>query len=130
MMKDKSTIQINKQHTNPAHASMMKDKPAVQIVMTCCEGKDQAQHIAKLLVEEKLAACVNLMPVTSVYSWKGKLVEEGEQLLLIKTAASLAPRLQQRIKELHSYEVPEIVHLNAAEVEETYLNWLLGEVSI
>jgi len=109
---------------------MMKDKSTVQIVMTCCEGTDQAHHIAKLLVEEKLAACVSLVPVTSIYSWKGELVKEGEQLLLIKTAASLAPRLQQRIKEVHSYEVPEIVHLNASEVEKTYLNWLLQEVSI
>lgn len=108
---------------------MMKGRSTVQVIMTCCEGTDEAHHIAKLLVEEKLAACVNLVPVTSVYSWKGKLVKEGEQLLLIKTAASLAPKLQQRIKELHSYEVPEIVHLSAAEVEETYLSWLLGEVS-
>ncbi|MBI5504886.1 MAG: divalent-cation tolerance protein CutA [Deltaproteobacteria bacterium] len=93
-----------------------------------CTAADDAsaQAIARVLVEERLAACVSLAPVRSTYRWKEAVVNENEVLLVIKTAASLWPRVQQRILELHSYECPEIVALTAAEVDANYMTWLLA----
>ena len=99
----------------------------MRLLMTCCATSDEAAKLARLLVVEKLAACVNILPAQSVYSWKEELVEEKEQLLLIKTRASLSALVQKRIKELHSYELPEIVYLSPTEVESSYLAWVMKE---
>ena len=95
--------------------------------MTCCADPTEAAQIARLLVKEKLAACVNILPAHSVYCWEGRLVEEDERLLLIKTRASLAAPLQRRIKQLHSYALPELVHLSPTQVESGYLAWVMKE---
>ncbi len=88
-------------------------------------SEDQAVRIARALVEERLAACVNLVaPVRSIYRWGRAVEDEREFLLLIKTRKTLYPRLERRVRELHSYEVPEIVALAPAAGHQPYLDWL------
>ena len=95
------------------------------VTLTTCKDRRQAASIAKALVREKLAACVNLVPnVSSVYSWKGKVEEWREVLLVIKSRASLSKKLSARIRQLHSYEVPEVVTLKIASGNPGYLRWI------
>ncbi len=89
-----------------------------------------AEIIANKLVTERLAACVNILPgVRSIYSWKGKVEEAGELLLLIKTKRAHYAELEARIRELHSYDTPEIVAIEACAVFEKYLNWVETETT-
>lgn len=86
---------------------------------------EEGGRLSYTLVEEKLAACVNrITAVQSVYRWEGKVEESNEELLVIKTKRELFPRLKQRIGELHSYAVPEIIALPILEGNESYLRWL------
>ncbi len=89
-----------------------------------CATCDEAAKIAKLLIDEKLAACVQLLPIESFYVWQGKTQNETELLLLIKTRRALFDTAIARIKELHSYTVPEIVALPFAAGFAGYLNWI------
>lgn len=101
------------------------------MVVLCTAGDDtSAQALARTLVEERLAACVSRAPVQSTYRWKEAVVSDGEVLLVIKTATSLWPRVQQRIRELHSYECPEIVAVTAADVDADYMAWLLAACGV
>ena len=94
------------------------------VVMTTVPDLNLANDIAKTLVEEKLAACVQVMPsMTSTYIWDGKLCQESEHLVLIKTIASNYESLAARLSSLHPYEVPEIIALPAIAVEQNYLLW-------
>jgi periplasmic divalent cation tolerance protein len=81
-------------------------------------------------VEERLAACVNQIgPIQSVYRWEGKLEQSEEQLLIIKTRKELFPALEKRVRELHSYSVPEIVALPIIDGSPDYLRWLEEQVT-
>ena len=94
------------------------------VIMTTLPDLNQANNIAKILVEEKLAACVQTLPsMTSTYIWDGKLCQESEHLVLIKTIASNYEKLAARLLSLHPYEVPEIIALPATAVEQNYLLW-------
>ncbi len=94
------------------------------LVLTTCTDAD-SKKIARALVEERLAACVNILPqVTSVFHWQGKLCEESEQLLIIKTKQALWEKLQGRLQQLHSYDVPEILSLSINSGSREYLKWL------
>lgn len=85
----------------------------------------EGERIARALVEDRLAACVNRVPgVQSAYRWQGKVEQSAEELLIIKTSSKLFERLKQRVQELHSYSVPEIIALPILEGSESYLNWL------
>jgi periplasmic divalent cation tolerance protein len=75
-------------------------------------------------VDERLAACVNIMPVRSCYLWEGKINLEGEELLIIKTEQSMVEQLVSRIIELHSYKVPEIIVLPIVDGYPPYLHWI------
>ncbi len=98
----------------------------IAVVMVTVGSGEEAVTIARTLVEEKLVACVNIVPrIRSIYHWKGELCDEEEQLLIMKTRSDLFPRLQNRIRELHSYEVPEIISFPIAEGLPDYLNWVL-----
>src|SRR5262245_63384266 len=98
---------------------------ALMVVVTCERG--QAEMIATRLVEERLAACVNVLPaVRSCYVWGGKLTWSDEVLLVIKTTRSGFERLKQRVVELHSYDVPEIVAVPVEFGLEKYLEWVRG----
>ena len=96
------------------------------IVILCTVGsKENARLIAKTLVEEKLAACVNINPkVTSIYSWKDEIIEDSEFLLLIKTKTKLFEQVGKRISELHTYEAPEIISFDITQGSREYLNWI------
>lgn len=84
---------------------------------------DEAKTIAKILVEEKRAACVSIIPhLTSIYSWQGEIVEDSEVQMVIKTTS--LDKVENRIKELHSYEVPELVVLEVSHGSSDYLKWL------
>jgi periplasmic divalent cation tolerance protein len=95
------------------------------IVFVTCESKKQAETIAQAVVSEKLAACVNIVPgVRSCYVWEGKLTWSDELVLLIKTTRGRFDQLQDRIKGLHSYEVPEIVAVNIDDAFNKYIDWI------
>jgi periplasmic divalent cation tolerance protein len=79
------------------------------VLLTTLPGKEDACRIARLLIDERLAACVQMMPVESIYRWKDEICQEGENLLLVKTRAVLFDAAMTRIKAAHPYEVPEIV---------------------
>jgi periplasmic divalent cation tolerance protein len=93
-------------------------------VALCTTAPGDADRIARALVDERLAACVNIMPVRSCYLWEGKLNLEGEELLIIKTMQSMVEQLISRINELHSYRVPEIIVLPIVEGHQPYLDWI------
>jgi periplasmic divalent cation tolerance protein len=98
---------------------------AARLVLVTAGSEDQAVRIARTLVEERLAACVNLVaPVRSIYRWRDAVEDEREFLLIVKTRKTLYPRLERRIRELHSYEVPEILALAVDAGHEPYLAWL------
>lgn len=93
------------------------------IVFVTCPP-DKADNIAEILVGEKLAACANIVPVKSVYIWEEKLNRDNEALLVIKTMSNNYPILEKRIKEIHPYDVPEVVAIKAEAVEADYLVWV------
>lgn len=98
------------------------------IVITNCPDEETANAIALAVVEEQLAACVNILPrVQSVYRWQGSVESAAEIPLLIKTTAPNYPALEARIKAMHPYEVPEIVALPIAHGLPAYLNWVAAE---
>ncbi len=102
-------------------------KPQKTIVVLSTVGSEQdALCIGKTLVEEKLAACVNVVPnVRSLYTWKGKLCDEQEWLLIAKTWGSLFDVLKTRILELHPYELPEVICIPIADGHGPYLDWIV-----
>lgn len=88
-------------------------------------SKDEAKRIASKLVEEKLAACVNIIDdIESIFLWKGKIEEAKEVLLIIKTKIDKIEDLVNKVKELHSYEVPEIIWFELKGGLKSYLNWI------
>ena len=96
-----------------------------QIVLTTCADREQAERIAHRLVEQHLAACVNILPgVQSIYQWQGALESAAEVLLMIKTRVAHTSEVQATIASLHSYEVPEILVLPVLGGSTAYLAWL------
>ncbi|HOK06066.1 MAG TPA: divalent-cation tolerance protein CutA [Syntrophales bacterium] len=94
-------------------------------IMTTAESGEAARALARRLVEERLAACVQVVgPITSVYRWKGEVEEAPEWLCLIKTRAGLYERVEAAVKALHSYEVPEILAWRVTAVSASYLAWV------
>lgn len=95
------------------------------IVLITAGSEDEAHKIARLLVKEKKAACVNIVPgVDSLFRWKGKIDSACETLLLAKTKTSLLPQIISLVKGAHSYEVPDIIALPIIDGSEDYLRWL------
>jgi periplasmic divalent cation tolerance protein len=91
---------------------------------------DEARHIADHLVENRLAACVQVLPeIESVYQWKGKVQHEKEVLILAKTVADKFGELETAVRAIHSYETPEIVGVRISDVSEPYRTWLIESVS-
>ncbi len=103
--------------------------PEPVVVLISASSQEEAERIATTLVEEMLAACVNVIPgVTSIYRWEGKLERAEEWLLVAKSRSDVMGELVQRVLALHSYEVPEILALPLAGGSEAYLRWLDGAV--
>jgi periplasmic divalent cation tolerance protein len=94
-------------------------------VFITAPNEEEASKISRTIVEERLAACVNIIrSVRSIYRWQGSVEDESEVLMVVKTKRTLFDRLQKRVKELHSYEVPEIIGLPVIEGSKDYLDWL------
>ena len=92
--------------------------------VTCSTGRE-AKRLARTLVKERLAACVNIVPgVTSVYTWKGRVEQGREVLLIIKSRTALSRRLTARVRKLHSYDCPEVVTLRISSGNPDYLRWI------
>jgi len=95
------------------------------LVLTTVKNRIEARRMAEKLVSEKLAVCVSAIPnVTSVYRWRGRVERAREVMLVVKTSAKKLDRLIHRIKELHSYEIPEILALRVERGLPEYLKWL------
>lgn len=95
------------------------------VCLVTIDDRDKAAQIARVLVEKKLVACVNIIPeIRSIYSWKGNVCDETERLLIMKTRSELFLELQAAVKALHPYEVPEIVALDIREGLPDYLRWI------
>ena len=101
----------------------------MHFIMTCCAHQEEAQRISRILIAERLAACINILPTRSIYRWQGEVVEEEERLLLIKTKSTQIEAVEKKLRDLHGYKLPEIVGFKADRVEENYLNWLIGETT-
>jgi len=98
------------------------------VILTTAGSDEQAVSLARELVERRLAACVNILHgVCSVFRWDGRIQEDRESLLVVKTRAEMQERVTAAIRELHSYEVPEVVVLPVIGGSEPYLAWLEGE---
>jgi periplasmic divalent cation tolerance protein len=103
-------------------------KPAYLVVFITTSSYDEARKIASALVDQRKAACVNIVPkVTSLFRWKGKIEEAEESLMVVKTRAELFTDVVSTVKSIHSYEVPEIIALPIIEGNADYLAWLKEE---
>ena len=94
------------------------------VVYITTKDEDEAKKIGKALVEEKLVACVNIHPVNSIYRWEGEIQEESEIAMFVKTKADLVGEVVNRVKELHSYQVPCVVSLSIEKGNPDYLQWI------
>jgi periplasmic divalent cation tolerance protein len=100
------------------------------LALTTAGSDEQAETLARALVERRQAACVNIVhSVCSVYRWKGDVTREEERLLLIKTSEHLLPEVRRTIRELHTYDVPEFVAMPITEGDPDYLAWLGTELA-
>ena len=94
------------------------------ILISTFADKESAKSIAKLLVKRRLAACVQIFPIESVYLWKDEICEDNEIVLFIKSKSTLFDKISETIKENHSYEVPEIVQIPITDGLSEYLQWI------
>ena len=101
-------------------------QPALyQIVLSTCSGTEEAERIARDLVENGVAACVNIVPgLRSLYRWQGRLETANEALMIIKATADKYPAIESRIKRLHSYDMPEVLALPISQGAAEYLRGL------
>ncbi|MDH6059136.1 divalent-cation tolerance protein CutA [Chrysosporum bergii ANA360D] len=98
------------------------------VVLVTTANKQEAETMANALVEAKLAACVSLLPIRSIYAWQGEIYKEYEWQLLIKTDLAIFPALEAKIRELHSYEVSEIIALPIVAGSPAYLQWISEQI--
>ncbi len=99
------------------------------LVLVTLPTVEKAADLGRTLVEEGLAACANLVPgVRSIYRWEGKLQDEGEVLMLVKTRAALFEQLRSRVVSLHPYQCPEVLQLDVAAGHAPYLDWVRASV--
>ena len=96
------------------------------IIQTTCASLEEAQKIAKLLVKKRLAACVQITDCHSIYSWNDEICSDSEKLLSIKTKKEHFEKVQRKIKENHSYDLPEIVQIEIANASKEYLKFIEG----
>lgn len=107
---------------------MNPDENDYCVVLVTAASQELAKEIATAIVEAKLAACVAITPIESVYTWEGKINSDSEWQLTIKTRSSLFSLVSVKVKSLHSYEVPEIIALPIVEGSQSYLDWISENV--
>lgn len=101
----------------------------VSVVLTTAPDLAVAERLAATLVDERSAACANILPgVRSVYRWKGEVQRDDEVLVVLKTTRDGVPRLRDRLAELHPYDVPEVLALDVSDGLPAYLDWVTAEV--
>ncbi|MPL68467.1 Divalent-cation tolerance protein CutA [bioreactor metagenome] len=94
------------------------------IIQTTCSSEEEAENIAKILIEEKFAACIQLSQMKSFYNWDNQFCSDKETLLNIKTRKKHFKKIKSKIKELHSYDVPEIIQLDISKSSKKYLKFI------
>jgi len=100
------------------------------VILVTCGKREEAEQLAKSLLEMRLAACISITSdVTSFYWWEGKVTRDSEFLLIIKTSRPRFEMLRKEVQRLHSYSVPEIIALPIIEGSEEYLNWMDDSLS-
>ncbi|HRO57929.1 MAG TPA: divalent-cation tolerance protein CutA [Burkholderiaceae bacterium] len=100
----------------------------ILLVLSTFESREQAEPVARALVDERLAACANLLPgCLSIYRWQGAVERAEEALMLVKTTRDRYPALERRLRELHPYDLPEIVAVAPERVLPAYADWVAGE---
>ncbi len=109
---------------------MMNSASSALVILVTAGSESEAEKIAMGLVQEGIAACASIVPkIKSIYTWEGKIENEEEILLIIKTRESLFEKVRDRIKSLHSYSVPEIIALPVTNALKEYLDWIF-EVTV
>jgi periplasmic divalent cation tolerance protein len=103
-------------------------KQSYSVILTTAGSPEEAESLAAGLVERKLVACAQLLPIGSIYTWEGKIEKNSEVLLLLKALADLYDQIESHILEHHSYDTPEVLQLEVARGSEGYLSWI-SEVS-
>jgi periplasmic divalent cation tolerance protein len=105
--------------------------PDVRIVLTTIGAERDAVALARTLVDERLAACVNVLPkMISIYRWKGSVEQDHEHQIVIKTRSDRLPALEARLRQLHPYELPEFLVLDVAGGGAPYLKWIAESVAL
>jgi len=99
----------------------------VVLVYIVCRDREEGRRIGRSLVDERLAACVNMFPIESIYWWQGQVVEDAEFVVVAKTRDENCAAVESHIKNMHSYEVPAIIRIPVAGAESHYLAWLEAE---
>lgn len=100
----------------------------VMVAISTAPDRDTARQIAHALVEERLAACVNLVePIESIYRWQGAIEQSAEVMLILKTIRSRLPALERRLRELHPYELPELLAWESAAGSADFIDWVIGQ---
>jgi periplasmic divalent cation tolerance protein len=101
-----------------------------RILMITASSVEEGNRIARALVEERLAACVNIVPkITSVYRWDGEVQSGEESLMIVKTATNVLDRVRDRVHELHSYDVPEFITIEPGEIAPAYEAFLTQSIT-
>ncbi len=100
------------------------------VILTTVPADNRGEAIGQALVDERLAACVNLLPpMTSIYRWRGSVEREMERQMIVKTTRNRVPAVQARLAALHPYEVPEFLVLSVADSSSAYFEWVVNETS-
>lgn len=100
----------------------------VYVILVTAPSIEVARELARSLVAERLAACVNILPdLTSIYRWEGAIEEEAEVLMVVKTSVDQFDEVKARVQELHPYDEPEVLGLDVADGSHSYLKWVLDE---
>ena len=99
------------------------------IIVSTFPSKQSVTSIANKLVKKKLAACVNIINISSIYAWKGKIENQSEYLALFKTSKKNQSKLKKELQKLHPYDIPEIAEINVDSINQSYLKWLVDSTS-
>lgn len=102
----------------------MKNEETFCIVLTTFESEEQADKVSEEIIKNKLAACIQYIPIKSRYFWDGKVCKDSEVLVLFKTRDDLYEDLKEKIVQLHPYDVPEVIKVDISDGTEDYLGWI------
>jgi len=99
------------------------------IIVSTFPSKQSVTSIANKLVKKKLVACVNIINISSIYAWKGKIENQSEYLALFKTSKKNQSKLKKELQKLHPYDIPEIAEINVDSINQSYLKWIVDSTS-